>query len=55
MVARFGSDVNGIGGVDLKTYELLKPSEVRDSYVPEPAFLAPSVGEYLSAGFHTSG
>ncbi len=48
-------DVNGIGGVDLKTYELLKPSEVRDPYVPEPAFpFAPSVGEYLSAGFHTS-
>ncbi|MBK7753720.1 MAG: hypothetical protein IPI41_14270 [Flavobacteriales bacterium] len=48
-------DVNGIGGVDLKTYELLKPSEVRDPNLPATASpLAPSVGEYLSAGYHTS-
>ncbi|MBK8498945.1 MAG: hypothetical protein IPL52_09040 [Flavobacteriales bacterium] len=47
-------DVQGIGGVDLKTFELLKPSAVRDPYVPQPASpFAPSVGEYLSAGYHT--
>lgn len=46
-------DARGIGGVDLKTFELLKPSEVRDPYVPLPASpFAPSVGEYLSAGYH---
>ncbi|MBK7269486.1 MAG: hypothetical protein IPI07_08225 [Flavobacteriales bacterium] len=41
--------------MDLKTYELLKPSEVRDPNLPATASpLAPSVGEYLSAGYHTS-
>ncbi len=47
-------DVNGIGGLDLETLELLEPGEVRDPYVPDAAWpFAPSVGEYLSAGFHT--
>ena len=47
-------DVNGIGGVDLKTYELLKPSEVRDPYVPQPASpFALSPDQYMSAGFFT--
>jgi hypothetical protein len=45
-------DVNGIGGVDLKSHRLLKPSEVRDPYVPlPPSPIAPSVGDFLSAGF----
>lgn len=48
-------DVQGIGGVDLRTYELLKPSEIRDPYVPGQTFpFAPSVGSYLSAGFITA-
>lgn len=47
-------DARGIGGVDLETFELLKPSEVRDPYVPQPALpFAPAVSEYLSAGYHT--
>ncbi len=44
-------DVNGIGGVDLKTYELLKPGEVRDPYVPKSAWpFAISPDTYFSAG-----
>lgn len=47
-------DVNGIGGVDLRSYELLKPGEVRDPYVPMNASpIAPSVGDHLSAGLIT--
>lgn len=47
-------DVNGIGGVDLKTCELLKPSGIRDPYIPQPASpFAPSVDQYLGAGFIT--
>ena len=44
-------DVNGIGGVDLKTYELLTPGEVRDPYVPKSAWpFAISPDTYFSAG-----
>jgi hypothetical protein len=47
-------DVQGIGGVDLKTFELLNPSEVRDPYVPEQGSqFPPAVDSYLSAGFIT--
>ena len=47
-------DVNGVGGVDLKTYELLKPSKVRDPFVPpQGSPFPPSVDSYLSAGFLT--
>ena len=47
-------DVQGIGGVDLRTFELLKPSEVRDPYVPEQGSpFPPAVESYLSAGFLT--
>lgn len=45
-------DVNGIGGVDLRRYELLEPAEVRDPYVPESAWpFAITPDTYLSAGF----
>ncbi|MBK8227809.1 MAG: hypothetical protein IPK70_11625 [Flavobacteriales bacterium] len=45
-------DVNGIGGVGLKRMQLLKPAEVRDPYVPKPAWpFAISPDTYLSAGF----
>lgn len=47
-------DVNGLGGVDLKTMRLLKPGEVRDPQVPEAAWpFAPSMDQYMSAGFLT--
>lgn len=48
-------DIQGIGGVDVKSYALLKPSEVSDPFVPQQGSpFAPSVGSYLSAGFVTS-
>lgn len=48
-------DVNGIGGVDLKRMQLLAPAEVRDPYVPKPAWpFAISPDTYLSAGFITA-
>ncbi|MBK8340865.1 MAG: hypothetical protein IPK99_13105 [Flavobacteriales bacterium] len=47
-------DVQGIGGVDLKTLALLKPSDVRDPHVPQQGSpFPPSVDTYLSAGFLT--
>lgn len=48
-------DVNGIGGVDMERMALLKPSEIRDPYVPKPTSpLPPRVEDHLSSGFITA-
>jgi len=45
-------NVNGIGGVDLKRLEVLKPSEVRDPDIPKPKSpFPPRPDSYLAAGF----
>lgn len=50
-------DVGGVGGVDLKTFKLVRPADVRDAVVPSapPHWpLSPSIDTYLSAGFQVA-
>lgn len=48
-------DVGELGGVDLTTYKLVRPGEVRERFTSPPRWpLTPSIEIHLSAGFQVS-